>query len=524
MKTNYIIAGVVAVVLIAISLLSQGNSGAEFSSSIRGLAEAKPSQIVELKDGDTYDLTASFVKKNINGKDVRMLAYNDSIPGPTLKVPQGATITVNFKNNTDLTNTIHSHGVRMKNEFDGVPDVTQKEVPVGGTFRYTLSFPDAGMYWYHPHNRDDYTIEMGLYGNYLVTPKIGSSWNIVDREVPMFIDDILLTNGAIAPFSKAGAARTLMGRYGNTMFVNGETDYSLNVKKGEVVRFYFTNSANVRPFNLAILGAKMKLVGGDSGLYEHDKWSDAVMINPSERAIVEVLFDKEGEYTLQNKTPDITYILGRIVVSNEQALSLGAKSFAVLRAHPEVTESINPFRTSFTKTPDKGIKLSVDMMGSQNTGGHMMPDGTMMGGSMNMGVPKGGIEWEDTDMSAMNIMSSASNMAWNIVDQGTGKKNMDIDWKFKVGDKVKIRITNDGASMHPMQHPIHFHGQRFLVVNKNGVQQTQQTNLVWKDTVLVPAGEYVDIILDASNKGTWMAHCHILEHIEAGMMMTFKVE
>lgn len=494
----------------------------EFSTSTRGLNEAKPTKIVELKDGDTYDLTASFVKKNINGKEVRMLAYNGSIPGPTIKVPQGAIITVNFKNNTDIANTLHSHGVRMKNAFDGVPDVTQKIVPVGETFQYTLSFPDAGAYWYHPHVRDDYAIEMGLYGNFLVTPKEGSSWNTVDREVPIFVDDILLaTDGKIEPFKKDGADRTLMGRYGNTMFVNGETDYKLAVKKGEVVRFYFTNSANVRPFNIAIKGAKMKLVGGDSGLYERDTWVDAVLVNPSERAIIEVLFDTAGEYVLQNKTPEITYTLGKVIVSNEQAVSVGAKSFAVLRAHPEVTQSIDSFRDSFSKKADKRIKLSVDMMGSSNMGGHMMPDGTMMGGSMNMGVPKGGIEWEDTDMSAMNIMSDTKMVKWNIIDQDTGKKNMDIDWKFKVGDKVKIRITNDASSMHPMQHPIHFHGQRFLVVNKNGAPQT---NLVWKDTLLVPAGEYADIVLDASNPGTWMAHCHILEHIEAGMMFAFKVE
>lgn len=524
---KYYKGGAVAIILVTF-LLIQNNSN-DFSTSTRGLPLAVTSQIVELKDGDTYDLTASFVKKNINGNVVRMLAYNGSIPGPTIKVKEGATITINFKNETDISNTLHSHGVRMKNEFDGVPDVTQKAVPVGETFQYVLSFPDTGMYWYHPHIRDDYAVEMGLYGNFWVTPGAFSSWNKVDREVPLFIDDILLSNGSIVPFSKNGATRTLMGRYGNTMFVNGETDYRLDVKKGEVVRFYFTNSANVRPFNLAIEGAKMKLVGGDSGLYERDSWSDAVMINPSERAIVEVLFDKAGEHTLQNKTPDTIYALGKIVVSNEPAVSGVSTTFGTLRSHPEVTESINPFRFSFTKNPDKNIKFSVSMMparhsrGGENMqnmgGGDMMQSGTMMGGGMS--VPKGGIEWEDTDMSAMNIVSDTAGVAWNIIDQDTGKKNMEIDWKFKAGDKVKIRITNDGSSMHPMQHPMHFHGQRFLVINKNG---TPQTNLVWKDTVLVPAGEYVDIILDASNKGVWMAHCHILEHIEAGMMMSFKVE
>lgn len=507
MKKNYVV-GVTLLALIALSLVISKDGGTEFSTSTRGLPEAKPSQIVELKDGDTFDLTASFVKKNINGSSVRMLAYNGSIPGPTIKVSQGATITVNFKNDTDIVNTIHSHGVRVANAFDGVPDVTQKAVPVGGSFKYTLSFPDAGVYWYHPHVRDDYTIELGLYGNFLVTPKAGSSWDTVDREVPLFVDDISLQDGKIAPFYKKVSNHSLMGRYGNTMLVDGEKNWGFAAKKGEVIRFYFTNSANVRPFNLAILGVKMKLVGGDSGLYERDTWQDSVMINPSERAIVEVLFDKEGEYALQNKTPDTTYTLGYISVSKETVISVGVKSFATLRAHPEVTQSISQFRSVFTKTPDKRIKLSVDMIGSSSMGGQMMSE-----------IPAGGIEWENTMQMTGNI-SDTTTTNWSIIDQDTGIKNMDIDWKFKVGEKVKIRITNDGKSMHPMQHPIHFHGQRFLVVNKNGVSQT---NLVWKDTVLVPAGEYVDIILDASNPGAWMAHCHILEHIEAGMMTKFEV-
>lgn len=74
--------------------------------------------------------------------------------------------------------------------------------------------------------------------------------------------------------------------------------------------------------------------------------------------------------------------------------------------------------------------------------------------------------------------------------------------------------------MHPMQHPIHFHGQRFLVAEING---KAPSNLVWKDTVLVPAGATVDILLEASNPGQWMAHCHISEHIEANMMLGFSV-
>jgi len=307
------------------------------------------------------------------------------------------------------------------------------------------------------------------------------------------------------------------------MLVNGETDYRLDAKKGEVVRFYLTNVANARPFNFAIEGARMKLVGADGGAYEKERWVDSVVLGPSERAIVEVLFDTSGTYAIENQTPEKTYELGKVLVSDESVAQSYAAEFETLRSHQETIVSIDPLRSVFNKTPDKRLSLTVDMMGGMmsNAGGHIMPDGQMMGGMSMGGMPEGGIEWEDADMQTMNQMSDVDMVDWNIIDQDTGKRNMDIDWAFKKGEPVKIRIFNDPKSGHPMQHPIHFHGQRFLVVARDGVPQT---NLVWKDTVLVKAGETVDIVLDTSNPGIWMAHCHIAEHLEAGMMMKFSVQ
>ena len=112
-------------------------------------------------------------------------------------------------------------------------------------------------------------------------------------------------------------------------------------------------------------------------------------------------------------------------------------------------------------------------------------------------------------------------LRWIMRDPATGKENMGIQWRLKRGEVVKVRLFNDPQAMHPMSHPIHFHGQRFLVLSRDGVPNP---NLVWKDTALVPVGSTVDILLEASNPGTWMAHCHIAEHLESGMHMTFVVE
>src|SRR3989344_1306547 len=115
-----------------------------FSSDKFGFPDAMHTQIVELKNGSYYDLTATIVKKMIGGSEVKMLAYNGMIPGPTIKVQKGAEISINFTNNTDVPTTIHSHGVRLSNKFDGVPDMTQKEVGIGESFVYKIKFPDEG--------------------------------------------------------------------------------------------------------------------------------------------------------------------------------------------------------------------------------------------------------------------------------------------------------------------------------------------------------------------------------------------
>jgi FtsP/CotA-like multicopper oxidase with cupredoxin domain len=530
MSRKHLYVVLVAAILVGSTLLYRGapydRGGAYVSSDIAGLPEASAQEVVELEDGDTYALTAGFVKKTLGNRTHRMLAYNGSIPGPLIKVPQGAEVTINFTNDTDIETTVHSHGVRLDNAFDGVPDVTQKSLRPGESFTYKLTFPDAGMYWYHPHVREDYAQELGLYGNYLVAPSEPGYWSAVNREVPLFLDDILIEEGQIR-LSKTEADHTLMGRFGNAMLVNGlpvqagEPEYRLDAKKGEVIRFYITNAANTRTFNFTIPGVRMKLVGGDGGATEREEWRDAVTIGPSERSVVEVLFEKEGSYALENRTPDKTYALGTVSVSGEATAPSYAEVFATLRTNAAAVASIDPYRRYFDRPVEKRLSLTIDMMGEMmgSSGGHEMPDGTQMGG-MSMGeVGEGGIEWDD-DMQMMNEMSSKEMTQWKIVDEATGKANMDINWQFKVGDVVKIRITNDARSVHPMQHPIHFHGQQFLVLDRGGVPQT---NLVWKDTVLVPAGQYVDILLNITNPGTWMAHCHIAEHLESGMTFGFTV-
>ncbi len=508
---------------------AENTSGSGEAGTLEELPEARAPIVVELKNGDTFDLAAGFVQKKLGNRSYRMLAYNGSIPGPVIKAEQGAAVTINFQNNTDIATTIHSHGLRLDNQFDGVPGITQEAVKPGQSYTYKVKFPDQGMYWYHPHAREDYAQELGLYGNYLITPTDSGYWNPVNREVPLFLDDILtedsstsLTTGGQIRLNKTEADHTLMGRFGNMMLVNGEADYRLEVKKGELIRFYVTNAANTRTFNFTIPGVKLKLVGGDGGATEREEWKDGTILGPSERMVVEVLFAKEGLYGLQSKTPNKTYTLGTVLVSSETVALSYAEQFATLRANTLAVKSIDPYRQYFNRPIDKRLSLSIYLKSSAPSGGqHMMMSGLMMDNSlMTMSVSSDGIEWED-DMAMMNQGSTNQTLEWKLIDENTRQANMDIDWNFEVGDKVKIRITNDAKTAHPMQHPIHFHGQQFLVLDQNG---KKNDNLVWKDTILVPAGQYVDILLNLTNPGDWMAHCHIAEHLESGMMMKFQVD
>lgn len=539
MDNKKIISGAVAAVILGslawYSMAVHQSEVGPFGKKTPGLSvqpsgdmePARLSNIIDLENGQSFDLAIAPVQKTIAGKKISMLGYNGSLPGPTLRVPEGAEITINLKNGGTIGTSLHAHGVRMDNAFDGVPGVTQQEIAPGESFAYTLKFPDAGIFWYHPHVRTDFTLESGLYANIIVTPKDSAYWSPVNREVPLMLDDIALDEQGMLPFDTETVDHTLMGRFGNVMLVNGETDYKLQVKQGEAVRLYLTNAANTRLFNFSLPGARMKLVGADLGRYEKEAFVDLVMIAPGERRVVDVFFEKPGEYVMKHETPDKEYALGKVSVSSEAAAPSYGKEFSVARTNGAVVSELEGLMNAYlSKAPDKSLNLSLDMTSEMRkgmpSGMHSMGSGGMAMSDESMGMGDDGdvLEWEDT-MAGMNTQSDSSMMEWKLVDKASGKANMDIkDWNFQVGDKVKIRIWNDPRSMHPMQHPVHFHGQRLMVLSTNGVRNE---NPVWVDTTLVAKGDTVDILLEVTNPGTWVAHCHILEHAESGMMLSYTV-
>src|SRR3954447_1380869 len=332
----------------------------EFPTDTTDLELATDPETVEIADGGAFDLRIGPVKKRLGDATVRMLAYNGSVPGPTLKVAQGSEVIVNVENRGDLEATVHWHGLRLDNRYDGTHE-TQRPMEVGESFQYRLQFPDEGLYWFHPHIRQDYGQEMGLSGTILVVPEDPAYWAPAHREVVVTLDDVLIEDGRIAPFSPTETTYVAMGRFGNQLLVNGEPSLTLSAHAGEVVRFYLVNTANTRVFNVAVRGGRMKLVGGDSGRCEREELVESVVLAPSERAVVDVRFDAAGEAALEHRTPDRTYQLAAVTVGDSAVDPRPTAAFDTLRTNPEMVAERHRIAPHRDREPDKIVAFVAEI-------------------------------------------------------------------------------------------------------------------------------------------------------------------
>jgi suppressor of ftsI len=286
--------------------------------------------------------------------------------------------------------------------------------------------------------------------------------------------------------------------------------------------------SSTRVFNLSFeragrktsSGVRMKVVASDIGRYAREAWVDQITIAPAERFIVDARFDGPGEIALVNRVRGIDHIqarffeerqeVGRVRVVAEAARPDYGATFDSLRNVAAVATELDRFRKHFTRPVDHELLIGLR---AADLPFPLRPMLTFES------VYRNPVEWTGT-MPEMDWVVTGRQAQWLLRDTASGKTNMEIDWRFRVGDVVKLRFVNDRTSLHAMHHPMHIHGQRFLVLSTNGVANE---HMVWKDTMLLPAGFSADVLLELTNPGRWMLHCHVAEHIETGMRMVFEV-
>ena len=406
----------------------------------------------------------------IDGKPLRVWAYNGQVPGPTLRVRLGETVRVKFTNKLPQDTTIHWHGVRLPNAMDGVPYVTQPPVAPGGTFVYEFTPKDAGTFWFHPHVRASEQVERGLYGVLVVEDAQPPPYS---RDLVWVLDDWLLDqNGQIAAEFNTRHDLAMDGRWGNAITINGRTNTVVKVQPGERLRVRMLNSANGRVFvpDFGELDAKVIAV---DGLYLRAPVpARGFELAPGNRLDVELVFDHSTTAPLELWDRFVAQRPNKLVTFEVDGALVDTPRFAS-PAHGHV-----PAWQGAADIPAE----------------HVFHLNAQQGGLL-------GIEWTIDGVAFAGHDHAMQMPPALALDHG----------RF-----YHLRFANDS----PRIHPIHLHGMFFRLLARDGLTVDEP---FFRDTVLVHPHEQVDIGVVPTEAGTWMMHCHILEHAEAGMMTTIAV-
>jgi FtsP/CotA-like multicopper oxidase with cupredoxin domain len=403
----------------------------------------------------------------VDGKRLQVWAYNGQVPGPTLRVRLGETLRVTFENRLPQPTTIHWHGVRLPNAMDGVPGVTQPPVPPGGTFVYEFTPKDAGTFWFHPHVRASEQVERGLYGVLIVEDAQPLPYS---RDVVWVLDDWLLDRtGQIAPQFNTRHDLAMDGRWGNAITINGRTPTELRVQPGERVRLRLLNSANGRVFVPDFGELDAKIIAVDGLYLRAPIAARGFELAPGNRLDIELAFDR----------------------------SVGAPL--------EVWDRFSERR------PTRLATIVVDGP-LVDTPAFATPTGRVPVWSEGLSAPAA------HDFRLSSQAGGPFGIAWTIdgVAMSADHHHHEPSVALPRGGFARLRFTNES----PRIHPIHTHGMFFRLLARDGVRVDEP---FFRDTVLVHPREQIDVGVVPTDAGTWMLHCHILEHAEAGMMTTIEV-
>jgi FtsP/CotA-like multicopper oxidase with cupredoxin domain len=415
-----------------------------------------------------------------------VLAYDGSVPGPVFRLRRGERFDLAFDNRMDRPTTVHWHGMRVPNDMDGVPVLTQPPVPPGGSFRYAFTARNPGTYWYHPHFQSAEQLDRGLQGIVIVEDDDPPP---VDRDLLWVLDDWRLDGkGQITGDFGDLHDASHQGRFGNTATVNGRVPGDVKVRAGERIRLRLVNVANAWIFGLDFAGHAPMVIAYDGHAVEpHRPAGDRVVVGPSQR--VDLILDLTGApgarfEVVDRYYPRNQYKLLDLVYEDERSRSSPPGDPIALPA-PDLP------------TPDLADAES-----------HLI---TFSGGAMG-GTRSARLNGEDTDIRTLARMGKV----WAINGIVASRHDEPPMLTLRLGRTYILEFANETA----FPHPIHLHGQPMKVLSANGREPAQDR---WRDTLLLePRGE-ASVAVVADNPGRWMLHCHIPEHQEAGMMAVVEV-
>ena len=416
-------------------------------------------------------------------------AYNNTVPGPIVRLRQGEPARIIVENHLDQDTTVHWHGIRLPNAMDGVPGLTQPPIKPGESFTYEFTPPDAGTFWYHPHANSLEQLGRGLAGAIIVEERETVP---VDRDLLWLLADWRLTSGGeIASGFGNRMEAAMSGRVGNTVTLSGQVSEEEPIRAGERIRLRLVNGSLARVMALRFEGHRPVIVAIDGQPCDpHEPEGGRILLGPAMR--IDVALDMQGEPGRRYRVIDDFYDGLSYWVTQ---LAYGEKP--PIREHPpDAPLSLlrNPLAEPDLANADRHeLTLQGGMMG----GGAMTGMGGMMGGMMGMG---GGAAW------AINGISMT----------GDGHAGMEPALTFQRGHSVVLVLRNETAWWHPM----HFHGHSFRVLSRNGVRVPHRQ---WQDTVLMAPRDAVEVAFVADNPGDWMLHCHVIDHQMAGMMTVLRV-
>lgn len=400
------------------------------------------------------------------GKTVKAWGFNQQLPGPVLRANKGDTLLVRVTNKLPEATTIHWHGICLPASMDGTRGV-QKPIEPGEVFEYRFVVPDAGTFWYHSHTNETVQMERGMYGALIVDEETDIQ---VDGERIFMIDDMKLN--AKNEFTKPSWFLPRMlerhdGRQGNTLLLNGKENVVIGMNAGQTERWRFINSSSARYFVLHLGGKSFDAIATDGGLLEHAITVTELLITPGERMDILVGPLTEGE----------TFAIESLAYNRMTTIRSKRETFAtVVVGAKQPTTAFVPERLRIIQplakqdaTVTRKISFSVDPR---------IRDG----------------------------------------------KDFQVNGGTHVHDKP-VRISElqvwEVTNTSRMDHPFHLHGFFFQVIEENGKAPAYKA---WKDTYnLKPKGTIKIAWMPDDRPGTWMYHCHIIEHHAAGMMATFDV-